>query len=624
MVRLQLWQWAVLGLPIAIVISFLLVAAGLQIHEWGINWIWAIVGLVFVGWRWLLVEWTRPALQQIEDAIAELSTEETEAIIPSGDRTLALQAAAAATKIIEDSAADPPLWQDWNAFWQRCLSVIQAIAQIYYPQTQKPLLNIYVPQAYALLRGTVDDLDQWMQRLAPVLNQLTIGQAYQAYELYQRLEPSARKFLNAWNWAQWLLNPAAAVAKTATQRSSNRATQELIGNLSQLLREAALKNLARQAIALYGGTEREDLFLVQPAAPQQANTLRDIIAQANDPDAIASKPVDLMLVGRTGAGKSSLINTLFVQANAAVDVLPSTDQIQTYRWQTDAGETLTLWDTPGYEQASRPDLRAQVLDRATQTDLVLLVNPALDPSLQMDLEFLTDLKAKIPDLPALTVVTQVDRLRPLRDWQPPYNWQTGNCPKEVSIRDAVQYRTEVLAATVLPIVTASSDRRAWGTEAVSLAILDAIAPAKQARLARFLQNLDARTKAATQIIDHYSFQITTTQGLAAFLKSPVLRFISTLATGSPSLALLLGEKLPVEQIPIVVGKLQMAYELYNLLTANAPQRPPFDPTALWDLLVEPTAAPDRAAWAFGTALTEYWSQNLSLEELRSRYHAHLA
>ena len=107
----------------------------------------------------------------------------------------------------------PPFWEDGNVFWQRCQTLISAIAQVYYPQTKQPLLNIYIPQAYKLLRGTIDDLDQWMQRLTPALNQVTIGQAYQAYEVYQKLEPSARKIWQVWNWAQWLLNPAAAVAK---------------------------------------------------------------------------------------------------------------------------------------------------------------------------------------------------------------------------------------------------------------------------------------------------------------------------------------------------------------------------------------------------------------------------
>jgi hypothetical protein len=629
MVRLQRWQWAVLGLPIALVVGFLLIAAGLQIHEWGINWIWAIVGLLFVGWRWLLVKWTQPALQQVEAVVAELSEESVESLTPASAGGLGEKAEAEVQAILEASRTDPPLWEDWNIFWQRCQSVIQAIARVYYPQTQKPLLNIYIPQAYALLRGTVDDLDQWMGRLSPVLNQVTIGQAYQAYEVYQKLEPSARRLLKAWSWAQWVLNPAVAIARTATQKTNNRATQELLGNLNQLLREAALRNLARQAIALYSGSNapKTDLLVAQPAVPKaETQTLRNIINQATPPEAVEQQPVNLMLVGRTGAGKSSLINTLFVKANAQVDALPSTDQIQAYRWDTQTGETLTLWDTPGYEQVDRTELRDQVLDHAAQTDLVLLATPALDPALQMDLDFLKDLKSDRPDLPMLGVVTQVDRLRPIREWTPPYNWQTGERPKEVSIREAVMYRADVLGqscALVLPIVTGSDTRTAWGLEDLSIAILDAIAPAKQLRLARFLKNIDARTMAAARIIDRYTFQMATTQGLTAFLKSPILRFLSTLTTGSPALALLLERNIPVEQLPIVIGKLQMAYDLYNLLTADRPTPPSFDLLALWSLLVENSAPPDRQAWAFGHALTEYWSQNLSIEQLQTRFNRYL-
>lgn len=629
MVRLQRWQWAVLGLPIALVVGFLLIAAGLQIHEWGINWIWAIVGLLFVGWRWLLVKWTQPALRQVEAVVAELSEESAESLTPASSGGLGEKAEAEVQAILEASRTDPPFWEDWNIFWQRCQNVIQAIARVYYPQTKKPLLNIYIPQAYTLLRGTVDDLDQWMGRLSPVLNQVTIGQAYQAYEVYQKLEPSARRILKAWSWAQWVLNPAVAIARTATQKSSNRATQELLGNLNQLLREAALRNLARQAIALYSGSNapKSDLLVAQPAVPKaQTQTLRDIINGATPTETIAQQPVNLLLVGRTGAGKSSLINTLFVKANAQVDALPSTDQIQAYQWDTQTGETLTLWDTPGYEQVDRADLRDQVLDHAAQTDLVLLATPALDPALQMDLDFLKDLKSDLPDLPMISVVTQVDRLRPIREWNPPYDWRTGERPKEVSIREAVEYRTDVLGqscALVLPIVTGADTRTAWGIDDLSIALVDAIAPAKQLRLARFLKNLDARTMAAARIIDRYTFQMATTQGLAAFLKSPILRFLSTLTTGSPALALLLERNIPVEQLPVVIGKLQMAYDLYNLLTADKSTPPSFDLLALWSLIVENSASPDRQAWAFGHALTEYWSQNLSIEQLQTRFNQYL-
>jgi hypothetical protein len=53
------------------------------------------------------------------------------------------------------------------------------------------------------------------------------------------------------------LNPVTAVAKKASQGVSNRASQELLINFSQLLREVALGNLCQQASVLYTGTKIE-------------------------------------------------------------------------------------------------------------------------------------------------------------------------------------------------------------------------------------------------------------------------------------------------------------------------------------------------------------------------------
>jgi uncharacterized protein len=630
MIRLKLWQWIILISPIAIIVSFLLISAGMQIHTWGLSWIWALFTLVFVGWRWLLVRWTKPTVNQIEAVFAEVQ-EELESsndnnINVSTGRDTATQVEAELQKVLTAAQNDSPIWEDWQTFWTRCQDLVVAISHIYNPEVKYPLLNIYIPQVYGLIRGTVDDMDQWMQKLSPVLNQVTVGQAYQTYQVYRKLEPSARKFWQAWNWAQWVLNPVAAVAKKASAGVSNRASQELLINLSQLLREAALRNLCKQAIALYAGTKIE---LPTPTLPQgKTQTLRDILTQAEPPETVEQKPLNILIIGRTGAGKSSLINTIFQNELAAVDVLPSTDKIQNYHWETESGETLNLWDTPGYEQVKRDDLRDLVIDYAKNADLLLLVTPALDPALQMDVDFLQDIKLEIADLPIITIVTQVDRLRPLREWQPPYNWEMGNKPKEISIREATEYRKQLLANfcnLVLPIVTSDikTGRHAWGVEVLSWGLVEAISPAKQLRLTRFLRNLEIRTVTAAKIIDHYTFQMATTQGLTALLKSPVLQFISTLSTGSPTLAYLLAEKIPVEQLPIVIGKLQMAYELFPLFNPDNSQSRNFDLLSLWPLLLENSTTPDRNAEAFGHALIEYWTQNLTIEELRERFDYYL-
>ncbi|HEY9826417.1 MAG TPA: GTPase, partial [Stenomitos sp.] len=362
-------------------------------------------------------------------------------------------------------------------------------------------------------------------------------------------------------------------------------------------------------------------------------TLREILNQAVQSQPIEQQPLNILLLGRTGAGKSSLVNTLFRQELTTVDALPSTDVLQSYPFNTPTGDVLLLWDSPGYEQVGREQYSQLVLDKAQAADLVLLVTPVQDPTLQMDLERLTILKRQAADLPILTAVTQVDRLRPQREWEPPYDWMMGDRPKERNIREAITYRQHCLepySSIVLPVVTEdlTQHRAAWGISELSQAILDTLEPAQQFRMSRFLRDLETRTQTAARIIDQYILQMSTTQGLTALFKRPVLQFLSTLLTGSPTLALLLVEKVPLEQSPLFLGKLQMTVELYTLL-CPADFGLPANLLHIWPLLLEHSDSIAHDAWALGHTLVEYWAQpstgvdNPSGTALSQRYSAHL-
>jgi hypothetical protein len=68
----------------------------------------------------------------------------------------------------------------------------------------------------------------------------------------------------------------------------------------------------------------------------------------------------------------------------------------------------------------------------------------------------------------------------------------------------------------------------------------------------------------------------------------------------------------------------MAYDLFSLLKADdSTNSLKFDLPSLWPLLLENPASPDRNSWAFGHAIVEYWTQNLTVEQLQKRYEEYL-
>jgi hypothetical protein len=233
-------------------------------------------------------------------------------------------------------------------------------------------------------------------------------------------------------------------------------------------------------------------------------------------------------------------------------------------------------------------------------------------------------------MPRFLVLTQVDRLRPIREWQPPYYWQQGDRPKERNIREAVKYRQEQMGdqvQQVFPVVTRSENegREGWGSDELAQQLVEAIAPAKSQRLAKFLRSRDARITAAARLIERYAIQMTSSQGIVALVKTPLFAFLSARFTGTPELGMLLAQSVPAEQVPVVASKMMLTYELAGLLNEQGNLFRPGEILTLWPLLLldRRDRPPAQNAWAWGQALIEYWTKDLSTQALPSRFDYYL-
>ncbi|KKK39756.1 hypothetical protein WQ57_00190 [Mesobacillus campisalis] len=174
-----------------------------------------------------------------------------------------------------------------------------------------------------------------------------------------------------------------------------------------------------------------------------------------------ARPARIAIVGRRGAGKSSLINAIFGEMRAEVgDVKAQTGMGKWHEFTSESGN-LEILDTRGLGEADNPEegfsyasameeVQASIKEQCPDAILFLCKAKEVSSRIDEDLQQLSQLKTMIQnehqyDVPIVGIVTQVDELSPKSAQQPPFDHPV----KQKNMADAV----EVLAVKLRDYVS---------------------------------------------------------------------------------------------------------------------------------------------------------------------------
>ena len=382
------------------------------------------------------------------------------------------------------STAQWPL-NDGPGMMRLAREVLLLVAQHFHPRARQPLLEMTVPHTLTIIERAAGELRDSVAQNIPMSHRVTLGAMLQAKELH-----ALYKQHEGWyRVLRTVVSPQGAVLGELRRLAMNRAFAHGSEQVQSWLLREYIRKLGYHAIELYGGLARVDAGV--PLDAPDPRLLEDGEAAASA-EARPAEPLRILLLGRANAGKSSLINALFGELKAAHDLLPDTTTgIVPYRLERDGRMQALVFDSPGLDGDA---FDGGELERAArEADLVLWVTAADRADRAAERQWLDRLREAWSDPrrrppPMRVVMTRIDRLRPPREWQPPYVLDPPQGVKAEQIAAALQAVAQelgVAAGEVIPVCLAEG--KVYNVDdALWAAMLQSQPEAERVRLLRCL------------------------------------------------------------------------------------------------------------------------------------------
>ena len=397
-------------------------------EQWLLVWLGLALGSGFLSWL---------AARQFRAHIARPPVPNELQVEPSERWSLTQREAwRSVERICKRLEDQPPDLEDWTAYWHLFRETVETVAAHFYPGQEHPLLEMRVPDFLRIVELLSNDLRELTTEKIPGSHIVTINDVLKGHRLVAQLT----KIYNWYRIASFALSPATALFNEVRHRITGDTTSLIWREMKLYLTCACVRKAGFYAIQLYSG--ELDFGSEQYNSFVSADSSSDRDAGRDWDREVLKDPLRIVVMGQTNSGKSSLINALFGEIKTVADVVPTTRHVQPFILEKDGLPAAIVFDTGGYEDSTGNAMEITEIEHAMdKSDLIILVCAANQAAREADRRMLSSLGKRCgqrkADSPALIVaMSHIDRLRPIREWQPPYCLDPPNGVKAEHIASA--------------------------------------------------------------------------------------------------------------------------------------------------------------------------------------------